>query len=150
VISSSKLQLHLELCRFVHALLKIKFAKWKVHFLLRICETAHVQHSSEWMAYYSRYATEKKGCCPWSRIAITSHILALKLTASQRLILRSLSLLLESSLDFHKYCLRIVHSQPRVLLGSRLTSNHTMAIPQPFTILLYWCLCIAFSSEYPT
>jgi hypothetical protein len=30
-------------------------------FLLRICEKTHVQHSSEWMVYYSRYATGKEG-----------------------------------------------------------------------------------------
>jgi hypothetical protein len=57
---SSKLQPCLELCRFVQALLKMKFAKWKAHFLLRICEMAHVQHSSERMAYDSWYATGKK------------------------------------------------------------------------------------------
>jgi hypothetical protein len=41
--------------------LKTKVARWKVHFLLRICEKIHVQHSSEQMAYYSRYAIGKKG-----------------------------------------------------------------------------------------
>jgi hypothetical protein len=61
LISSSKLQPYLELCRFAHAPLKIKVARWKVHFLLRICEKTPMQHSSKWMVYYSRYATEKKG-----------------------------------------------------------------------------------------
>jgi hypothetical protein len=87
---------------------------------------------------------------PWSLIATISHILALKLTASRCLMIGSLSLLFEYLLDFHKYYLHIVHSQPNVLLGLRLTSNHTVAIPQPFTILLYWCPCIAFLSEYLT
>jgi hypothetical protein len=59
--SSSKLQPYLELCRFTQAPLKIKVARWKVHFLLRICEKTPVQHSSERIAYYSRYATRKKG-----------------------------------------------------------------------------------------
>jgi hypothetical protein len=49
------------LCRFVQAPLKTKVARWKAHFLLGICEKTHVQHSSERMAYYSRYATGKKG-----------------------------------------------------------------------------------------
>jgi hypothetical protein len=31
-----------------------------VHFLFRICEKTHVQHSSERMAYHSRYTTGKK------------------------------------------------------------------------------------------
>jgi hypothetical protein len=60
LISSSKLQPCLELCWFVQALLKTKFVKWKTHFLLRICEMTHVQHSLERMAYDSRYATEKR------------------------------------------------------------------------------------------
>jgi hypothetical protein len=34
LISSSKLQLCLELCQFIQALLKPKFAKWKAHFCL--------------------------------------------------------------------------------------------------------------------
>jgi hypothetical protein len=60
LVSSSKLQLCLEFCRFAQAPLKIKVTKWKAHFLLGICEMAHVQHSSERMMYDSRYATEKK------------------------------------------------------------------------------------------
>jgi hypothetical protein len=60
LIRSSKLQPCLELCRFFQVLLKTKFAKWKAHFLLGICEMAHVQHSSERMAYDSRCVTGKK------------------------------------------------------------------------------------------
>jgi hypothetical protein len=81
---------------------------------------------------------------PCSLIATTSHILALKLTASRRLMIKSVSLLFEYSLNFHKYCLRIIHSQPSVPLGSHLSSSHTVVIPQPSTILLYWCSCIAY------
>jgi hypothetical protein len=36
LISSSKLQPCLELCRFAQALLKTEVARWKVHFLIRI------------------------------------------------------------------------------------------------------------------
>jgi hypothetical protein len=32
-----------------------------VHFLLGVCKKTHVQRLSERMAYYSRYATGKKG-----------------------------------------------------------------------------------------
>jgi hypothetical protein len=35
---------------------------------------------------------QKEGCCPWSLVAIISHILAIKLTASLRMMIRSLSL----------------------------------------------------------
>jgi hypothetical protein len=61
LISRFKLQPYLELCRFVQTPLKTKVARCKVHFLLRICEKTHVQHSSEQMVYYSRYATRKTG-----------------------------------------------------------------------------------------
>jgi hypothetical protein len=40
--------------------LKIKVARWKMHSLYGICEKTPVHHSSERMAYDSRYATEKK------------------------------------------------------------------------------------------
>jgi hypothetical protein len=33
--------------------------------------------------------------------------------------------------------LYIIHFEPSALLGSHLSSSHTMAIPQPFTFLLY-------------
>jgi hypothetical protein len=52
------------------------------------------------MAYYSRYATGKKGCCPWSLVATTGHILALKLTASLRLMIENFFSRVEYSLDF--------------------------------------------------
>jgi hypothetical protein len=42
-------------------LLKKKVARWKTRLLLIVCEKTHVQHSSEQMAYYLRYVTEKKG-----------------------------------------------------------------------------------------
>jgi hypothetical protein len=60
-LSSSKLQPYLELCRFVQTLLKTKVARWKAHLLLSVCKKTHVQHSSEQMAYYLRYAIGKKG-----------------------------------------------------------------------------------------
>jgi hypothetical protein len=50
LISSSKLQPCLELCRFAQAPLKTKVARWKAHFLLGTCEKTHVPHSSERMA----------------------------------------------------------------------------------------------------
>jgi hypothetical protein len=64
LLSSSKLQPCLELCRFTQVLLKTKVARCKAHFLLRICKKTHVQHSSERIAYYSRYVTEKKDNMP--------------------------------------------------------------------------------------
>jgi hypothetical protein len=67
---------------------------------------------------------QKEGCYPWSLVATTSHILALKLTASRKLMIRSLSPLFESSLDFPKQLLHIVHSHPSVLLDSYLPWSH--------------------------
>jgi hypothetical protein len=40
--------------------LKTKVAKWKVYSHRGICEKTHVHHSSERMAFDSRYATKKK------------------------------------------------------------------------------------------
>jgi hypothetical protein len=91
----------------------------------------------------------KEECRIWSLIATTSHIIALKLTASRRLIIESFFPRVQYSLDFHKYCLCIIHSQLSVLLGSRLTSSHTMEILQHFTILLYRCSCIAYFEWVP-
>jgi hypothetical protein len=53
------LQYCLELCRFIQTLLKTRFARWKAHFLFGTCKKNLVHHSSEQMAYYSRYATGK-------------------------------------------------------------------------------------------
>jgi hypothetical protein len=73
LVSSFKLQPCLELCRFAQAPLKTKVARWKAHFPLRVCEKTPVQHSSEWMVYYSRYATGKKGVALESRSYNKSH-----------------------------------------------------------------------------
>jgi hypothetical protein len=60
LLSSSKLQPCLDLCWFTQAHLKTKVARWKVYFHLRVCEKTPAPHSSEWMAYCSRYADGKK------------------------------------------------------------------------------------------
>jgi hypothetical protein len=59
LMSSPKLQPCLELCRFTQALLKTKVTIWKAHSLSELAKD-HVHHSSEQMAYYSRYKTGKK------------------------------------------------------------------------------------------
>jgi hypothetical protein len=64
LLSSSKLQPCLELCWFAQVLLKTKIARWKAHFLLKMCEKTPMQHSSERMVYYSRYAAGKKNVAP--------------------------------------------------------------------------------------
>jgi hypothetical protein len=88
---------------------------------------------------------QKEGCYPWSLVATTSHILALKFTASRRLMIGSLSPLFESSLDFPKQCLHIAHSHPSVLLDSYLSLSHIVVESQmaPYShftliVLLYW------------
>jgi hypothetical protein len=87
----------------------------------------------------------KEGCFPWSLVTTTSHILALKLTVSRRLMIGSLSPLFESSLDFPKYRLHIVHSHPSVLLYSYLPWSHIVVGSQmpPYShftliVFLYW------------
>jgi hypothetical protein len=87
----------------------------------------------------------KEGCCPWSLVATTSHIIALKITTSRRLMIRSLSPLFESLLDFPKRRLHIAHSRPSVLLDSYLPLSHIIVESQvpPYShftliVLLYW------------
>jgi hypothetical protein len=71
---------------------------------------------------------QKEGCCPWSLVATTSHVLALKVIASRRLIIGSLSPLFESSLVFPKQCLHIAHSHASVLLDSYLPLIHVVVV----------------------
>jgi hypothetical protein len=66
---------------------------------------------------------QKEECCAWSLVATISHILALKLTASLRLLVRSFSLSCQSIAWLSWVVLHIVHSRPSVLLGSRLSSS---------------------------
>jgi hypothetical protein len=61
LLSSSKLQPHLELCRFIQTLLKTKVPRWKAHLLIGIYERTPMPHLSEPMAYYLRYTTRRKG-----------------------------------------------------------------------------------------
>jgi hypothetical protein len=61
LVSLSELHPYLELGRFAQAPLKTKVARWKAFFLLGIYGKTPMQRSSEQMAYYSRYATGKKG-----------------------------------------------------------------------------------------
>jgi hypothetical protein len=86
----------------------------------------------------------KEGCCHWSLVATTGHILALKLTASLRLVIESLFIVLNTRLtSLNSACIWFPHKSS-VLLGSCLSSSHTVVIPQPSTILFYWCSCIAY------
>jgi hypothetical protein len=90
-MSSSKLQPCLKLCRFVQALLKTRIARWKVHFLIKLAKEScvtFIRTDGVLLEVWNR----KGECCAWSLIATTSRILALKLTASLRLLIRSPSL----------------------------------------------------------
>jgi hypothetical protein len=57
----SRLQTCLELCRFAQAVLKPGFAWWKVSLPTGMAREPNYNILSEQMAYYSRYATIKKG-----------------------------------------------------------------------------------------
>jgi hypothetical protein len=72
----------------------------------------------------------KEGCCPWSLVAITSCILAIKLTASIRLISRSLSSLFQI-LDWLPLIVRAYRSpSPKCTPWSRLSPSHIVVISQ--------------------
>jgi hypothetical protein len=49
------------LCQFAQTLLKPRLARWKVSVPNGVAEEPNYNIPSEWMAYYLRYTTEKKG-----------------------------------------------------------------------------------------
>jgi hypothetical protein len=149
LISSSKLQPCLELCWFTQVLLKTKVVRWKAQSPPQKLWKDPCATFIRTDGVLLEVRNQKVECCIWSLVAATNRILTLKLTASQTLMIGSLSSLFESSLDFPKERLHIVPSQSSVLIGSRLSSSHTMVIPQPFTFLLYWCSCITYSEWGP-
>jgi hypothetical protein len=80
----------LELCRFMQSFLKIEVPRWKVYFLIRISKRPLcIIHRNGWRI--TRGTQPKEECCTWSLVATTNRILALKLTASLRLMIGSLS-----------------------------------------------------------
>jgi hypothetical protein len=92
----------------------------------------------------------KEGCCPWSLVATTSHILTLKLPASQRLMIGSLSSLFESLLDpLNSACISCTLNQVHSLVHI-----YHRAIPWWFRNLLHFysigVRVSLISSEYPT
>jgi hypothetical protein len=92
----------------------------------------------------------KKGCCPWSLIATTSHILALKRTAARRLMIRSLSSLFKSLFDpLNSACISFTLNQVHSLVRI-----YHRAIPWWFCNLLqFYTIGVRVSlilSEYPT
>jgi hypothetical protein len=88
----------------------------------------------------------KEGCCPWSLIATTSHILTLKLTASLRLMIESLFLMLNTRLtSLNSACISftsnqvhslvriyhrvmLVHIRASILRGDSPLSSHVVSI----------------------
>jgi hypothetical protein len=96
LMSLSKLQPCLQLCRFVQTLLKTKVIRWKAHFLLRTCEKDPCASFIRTGGVLLKIRNWKEECCTWSLLATTSRILTLKLTASLRLLVRSFSLLFQS------------------------------------------------------
>jgi hypothetical protein len=99
----------------------------------------------------------KEGCCPWCLVAITSHILTLKLTTSLRLIIESLFLLLNTRLtSLNSACISftlnqvhslvriyhqamLVHLRASILHGDGPLSSHVVSISPVTsrTILFY-------------
>jgi hypothetical protein len=66
----------------------------------------------------------------WSLVGTTSRILAQKLSASLRLMIRSLFSLFQFLLDFPKQRMHIIHFHPSVLLTSHLSSSHIVVFSQ--------------------
>jgi hypothetical protein len=92
----------------------------------------------------------KEGCCPWSLVATTSHILALKLTTSLRLMIESTFLVLNTCLtSLNSACISFPPNQV-----CSLVHVYHRAIPWRFHNLLPFYSTGArvslISSEYPT
>jgi hypothetical protein len=88
---------------------------------------------------------QKEWCCPWSLIATTSHILALKLSSSRRLMIGSISLLFQIP-AWPPFIMLAYHSLPPKgtpwfvstfephLVGSQVPPYNLFAL----IVLLYW------------
>jgi hypothetical protein len=61
VAKLSRLQSCLELCQFTQDLLKWGLVRWKLSFPYGVAREPNYNILLEWMVYYSRYATAKKG-----------------------------------------------------------------------------------------
>jgi hypothetical protein len=73
-------------------LLKTKFARWKVHFLIRISKKTHVTFIKT-DGVLLKVRNWKDGCCAWSLVATTSHVLILHLVLLQGMMIESPSLI---------------------------------------------------------
>jgi hypothetical protein len=91
----------------------------------------------------------KVECCIWSLVATTSHILALKLTTSWELLIRSIPLLFWVAAWLPLIVLAYHSLWTKCTPWFASIMSHTMAILQPLTILLYWCSCITYFEWVP-
>jgi hypothetical protein len=128
--------------------LKTKVAIWKAHFLHGICEKSLVQHSSEQMVYYSRYATKKKGVPLASRSYAKSHP-SPKITASLWLRIESLPTFVSNSfLTFlNSTCLPFTPNQVHSLV--RIQHQAISCWFYTFTQFPCWSSCIVDFEEVP-
>jgi hypothetical protein len=128
--------------------LKTKVAIWKAHFLHGICEKSLVQHSSEQMVYYSRYATEKKGVPLESRSYAKSHP-SPKITASLWLRIESLPTFVSNSfLTFlNSTCLPFTPNQVHSLV--RIQHQAISCWFYTFTQFPCWSSCIVDFEQVP-
>jgi hypothetical protein len=94
----------------------------------------------------------KGECCAWSLVATTSHILALKLTASLTLLIRSISLFISNpyltSLD--SACISFTLA-PSVLLGRAYYRVISLWFHKCLLMIImpYWRSCIADVEQVP-
>jgi hypothetical protein len=134
LMSSSKLQLYLKLCRFTQVLLKTKNCKVESTSLSLEISKEVPFITFFWTDSVLLKVRSREGiCCAWSLITTTSRDLALSLLLLQDLMIKSFSLFV-SNLFFTKYGMHIVRFHPSVLLGPRLSSSPIVVAQHP-----NWC-----------
>jgi hypothetical protein len=129
LMSFSKLQHHLELCRFAQMLFKTKFARWKLRFPSLKINKEVTFVIFFWTDGILHEVHNWEGrCCVWSLIATTSCVLALCLVLLQDLMNVSFPCCFQIPANFPKYCLHIDQFQQNVLLGLHLSSSHIIVV----------------------
>jgi hypothetical protein len=134
-------------------LLKIKVARWKAHFPPQNLQKDSCAAFFGTDGVLLEVRNRKGECCAWSLIATTSRILALKLTASLTLLIRSPSLFVSNpcltSLD--SACISFTLAQVYSLVAPIIESYRC-----DFTSAFSWSLCpigahaSPMLSKYPT
>jgi hypothetical protein len=122
LMSLSKLQPCLELCHFIHALLKTKVARWKTYSLIGIGKRPMCIICQNILCITQDTQLERRALRLESPCYNKSNP-GPKLRASLRPMIESLPCLFQALLDFSKHYQHVVHFQLSVLLGSHRSSS---------------------------